>query len=119
MEQSTHRTLTLRHLIAVLLAISFLALQSAVAADNSPEREQLASLERQLDMIDRLVDHAASIAPQDRARYHFDYAQLREDVKRVHAGVQDYLVPQRAQPRDLIPLASDYVRSDDKEEPSP
>ncbi|MBW6134426.1 hypothetical protein KZ847_29120, partial [Pseudomonas aeruginosa] len=34
---------------------------------------------------------------------------------------RDYLVPQRAQPRDPVPLAGDYVRRDrtDDEEPSP
>ena len=36
-------------------------------------------------------------------------------------GVQDFLVPQRAQPRDPVPLAGDYLRRDrtDDEEPSP
>jgi RAQPRD family integrative conjugative element protein len=85
------------------------------------EREQLAALARQLDLIDRLAEHAANTAPQERARYHFDYARLRADLKRVRAGLQDYLVPQRAQPRDPVPLAGDYVRRDraDDEEPSP
>ena len=84
--------------LAVLLAVSLSALQPAIA-DDTPEREQLAVL----------------------ARYHFDYARLRADMKRVRAGLQDYLAPQRAQPRDPVPLAGDYVRRDraDDEEPSP
>lgn len=106
------------------LAVSFSALQPAAAADSlASEREQLAALARQLDLIDRLAEHAANTAPQERARYHFDYAQLRADLKRVRAGLEDYLVPQRAQPRDPVPLAGDYVRrdraDDDDEEPSP
>ena len=108
--------------LAVLLAVSFSALQPAAAADSLPsEREQLAALTRQLDLIDRLAEHAANTAPQERTRYHFDYARLRTDLKRVRAGLQDYLVPQRAQPRDPVPLAGDYVRRDraDDEEPSP
>ena len=108
--------------LAVLLAVSFSALQPAVAADGvAMEREQLAVLARQLDLIDRLAEHAATTAPQARARYHFDYAQLRADLKHVRAGLQDYLVPQRAQPRDPVPLVGDYVRRDraDDEEPSP
>ena len=107
--------------LAVLLAVSLSALQPAIA-DDTPEREQLAVLARQLDLIDRLAEHAASTAPQERARYHFDYARLRADLKRVRAGLQDYLVPQRAQPRDPVPLAGDYTRSgaaSDKEAPSP
>ena len=106
--------------LAVLLAVLLSALQPAIA-DDTPEREQLAALVRQLDLIDRLAEHAAHTAPQERARYHFDYAGLRADLKRVRAGLQDYLVPQRAQPRDPVPLAGDYVRRDraDDEEPSP
>ncbi|MGB3873127.1 MAG: RAQPRD family integrative conjugative element protein [Stenotrophomonas sp.] len=106
--------------LVVLLAVSLSALQRAIA-DDAPEREQLAALARQLDLIDRIAEHAASTAPQERARYHFDYARLRADLKRVRAGLQDYLVPQRAQPRDPVPLAGDYVRHDraDDEAPSP
>lgn len=108
--------------LAVVLAVSFSTLQPAVAADSlASEREQLAALARQLDLIDRLAEHAANSAPQERARYHFDYTRLRADLKRVRAGLQDYLVPQRAQSRDLVPLVGDYVRRDraNDEEPSP
>ena len=110
---------TRRHALVAMLLVAA-GLQTAVAADNTSEREQLAALERQLELVDRLAEHAANVSPQDRARYHFDYARLREDVKRVHAGVQDYLVPQRAQPRDPVPLAGDYVRggADDGKEAS-
>ncbi|MCK9988818.1 MAG: hypothetical protein AzoDbin1_05290 [Azoarcus sp.] len=105
--------------MAVLLVVSFSAMRPAIAADDTPEREQLAALARQLDLIERIAEHATNIAPQSRSRYHFDYARLRTDLKRVRAGVQDYLVPQRAQPRDPVPLTGDYVRHDGREESSP
>lgn len=116
-----------RHAVAALLAALLLAaagLQPAVAADaadNAAEREMLAAVTRQLELLDRLAERGATTAPQERARYHFDYARLRADLKRVRAGLQDYLVPQRAQPRDPVPLAGDYVRRDraDDEESSP
>ena len=104
--------------LVVLLTVSLSALQPAIA-DDTPEREQLAALARQLDLIDRLAEHAATTAPQARARYHFDYARLRADLKRVRTGVQDFLVPQRAQPRDPVPMAGAYLRRDEQEEPSP
>ena len=85
--------------------------QSAIAADNTAEREQLAALTRQLDLVDRLVEQAAKLSPSDQARYHFDYGRLRDDIQHVRTGVQDYLVPQRAQPRDPLPLMGDYTRS--------
>ena len=121
MGHSNRRTSALPAL-AVVLAVPFSALQPAVAADGlASEREQLAALARQLDLIDRLAEHGANTAPQERARYHFDYVRLHADLQRVRAGLQDYLVPQRAQPRDPVPLAGDYVRRDrtDDEEPSP
>ena len=108
---------------ALLLAAA--GLQPAIAADasdNAAEREMLAAVTRQLELLDRLAEHAATTAPQERARYHFDYARLRADLQRIRAGVQDYLVPQRAQPRDPVALTGDYTRSriaDDKEAPSP
>jgi len=107
--------------LALALTITLAGASPASAGDASAEYEQLATLARQLDLIDRLAEHAASTAPQARARYHFDYARLRADLTRVRTGVQDYLVPQRAQPRDPVPLAGDYVRRDraDDEGPSP
>ena len=107
--------------LALALTIALASASPASADDASAEHEQLAALARQLNLIDRLAEHAAHTAPQERARYHFDYAQLRADLERVRAGLQDYLVPQRAQPRDPVPLAGDYVRRDraDDEEPSP
>ncbi|MBK3805074.1 RAQPRD family integrative conjugative element protein [Stutzerimonas stutzeri] len=107
--------------LALALITALAGASPASAGDASAEHEQLAALARQLDLIDRLAEHATTTAPQARARYHFDYARLRADLKRVRAGLQDYLVPQRAQPRDPVPLAGDYVHRDraDDEEPSP
>lgn len=108
-----------RRTACAVLACLLLGSTPVIAADSSLEHEQLAVLARQLDLIDRLAEHAATTAPQARARYHFDYARLRADLKRVRTGVQDFLVPQRAQPRDPVPLAGDYLRRDEQAEPSP
>ena len=107
--------------LALALTIALAGASPASAGDATAEHEQLAALARQLNLIDRLAEHAANTAPQERARYYFDYVRLRTDLQRVRAGLQDYLVPQRAQPRDPVPLAGDYVRRDrtDDEEPSP
>jgi RAQPRD family integrative conjugative element protein len=105
------------------LAVSLAVLRPAHAADDAPQREQLAVFTRQIELADRLANHladqAASTASPERARYHFDYARLRADLQRIRAGVRDYLVPQRAQPRDPEPLTGDYVRRDERQEPSP
>lgn len=94
-----------------LLAMLLAAGQPATASDDAIEREQLAALVRQIDLIDRQAEHAAHTASQQRARYHFDHARLREDLQRVRAGLQDYLTPPRAQPRDPVELSGDYRQS--------
>ena len=124
MVPTCRRTSTCLRSMAMLpltLVASFSTLCPAHAADDASERERLAALARQLNLIDRLAEHAANTAPQERARYHFDYVRLHADLQRVRAGLQDYLVPRRAQPRDPVPLAGDYARRDraDDEEPTP
>ena len=114
MGQSCRRTSTWLRSMAVLplaFAAAFSALRPAHAADDTPEREHLAALTRVLDLTDRLAEHAANTAPQERARYHFDHARLRKDLQRVRAGIQDYLTPPRAQPRDSVELSGDYRQS--------
>lgn len=121
MLQTGSRACGRRHWMPLLLVVALSAWLPAIAAEDAIEHEQLTALVRQLDLTDRLAEHAANTAPRVRNRYHFDYARLRADLMRVRAGLQDYLVPQRAQPRDPVPLAGDYVRRDrtDDEEPSP
>lgn len=97
--------------LALVLAVALTNATPASAGDASPEHAQLATLARQLDLIDRLAEHAAHTAPQQRARYHFDHARLREDLQRVRTGIQDYLTPPRAQPRDPVELSGDYHQS--------
>ena len=126
MEQTRRRIGTWPRATAALplvLAFSVAVVRPAMASDGALEREQLAALARQIELADRLANHladqAASTALPERARYRFDYARLRADLKRIRVGVQDYLVPQRAQPRDPVPLTGDYVRRDERQEPSP
>ncbi len=95
---------------AMLLLVVLLPLQSTLADDNALEREKLAALVRQLDLVNRLADQAAAASSGEPARYHFDYVRLREDLQGVRAGVNDYLAPQRAQPRDPAPLTGSYTR---------
>ena len=126
MGQTCRNTSARPRLMAVqtwALAVSLAVLRPAHAADDAPQREQLAVFTRQIELADRLANHladqAASTASPERARYHFDYARLRADLQRIRAGVRDYLVPQRAQPRDPEPLTGDYVRRDERQESSP
>ena len=64
------------------------------------------------DQIERQVSVApqAATAPQ---RYHFDPEQLIDDVRRIRAGIDAYLTPERAQPRnlqDVSPISGNDTR---------
>ncbi|MGB3749183.1 MAG: RAQPRD family integrative conjugative element protein [Rhodanobacter sp.] len=102
----------------LLLACLLVGPAPALAADAASEHAQLAALVRQLDMLDRLAEHSATLPRPDGSRYHFDYARLREDIEHVRAGIQDYLTPQRAQPRDPVALLGGY-RQEPTEEDAP
>ncbi|EIU1655459.1 MULTISPECIES: RAQPRD family integrative conjugative element protein [Gammaproteobacteria] len=110
MGQTNYRT-SACPLLAALLVMLLAAGQPASASDDAIEREQLAALVRQIDLIDHQAEYAVLTAQQQRARYHFDHARLREDLQRVRAGIQDYLTPPRAQPRDPVELSGDYRQS--------
>ena len=102
---STHR---LSALLVVLWAMS----SGASATDPDRHRQNLASALRQLDLLDRfLVTVSSTYQPSPAERYHFDHFRLREDLQRMRAGIQAYLSPRRAQPREPEPLAGDYLLS--------
>lgn len=90
-----------RRRLAVLAWVCMQPLAWVDDAHLSPLVRQLESLERQA------AGHAARVA-QSGGRYHFDYVRLHEDLGRIRNGVQDYLTPARAQPRDAAELHGDY-----------
>lgn len=102
--RAAHRGVPLLLATALTGGLPLLAL-----AESPAQRQELAAALRQLDALERTVAHSAaqsSIMPGE--RYHFDYPRLQADLVRVRAGLQDYLTPSRAQPRDLSELAGDY-----------
>lgn len=89
-------------------------------AASAHEQNQLGMTLQQLDTIEHLVTQA-QIASSDESteRYRFDYPRLTQDIQRVRQGVQDYLSPSRAQPRDPSELVGDYRLDTPPEELSP
>ena len=74
------------------------------------EPSSLAVLLRQLDLIERLAEDSSRLPRDDSSRYHFDYQRFHDDVQRMRQGIRDHQSPQRAQPRDPLPLQGDYRR---------
>ncbi|VVM80020.1 hypothetical protein PS664_02237 [Pseudomonas fluorescens] len=95
------------------LGWALLAPLTALAADDST---QLALVLRQLDAIERTAQRSSVQTHTSALRYHFDYQRLHQDIQRVRVGIQHFLSPQRAQPRDSVALIGDYR---DPQEPAP
>lgn len=92
----------------LVLGISLVGLVQPSFAGSEIEREQLQLVLKQLAIIDSLVMQAD--ASQQSDRYRLDYEQLRADVRAVKSGIEGYLTPGRAQPRDLNALSGQYRR---------
>ncbi|MGL6158950.1 RAQPRD family integrative conjugative element protein [Microbulbifer sp.] len=73
------------------------------------QRQELAATLHQLNALERFVKQSATSNPVVTGkRYHFDYPRLLADLARVRAGIQDYLEPSHAQPRDPDALIGEY-----------
>ncbi|MBU9443771.1 type III effector Hop protein [Burkholderia multivorans] len=111
-------TLTMTRRLASALAMAVATCISggpsrAYADDTASESAHLASIERQLDAIDRLATQGEQLTDSDSTHEHFDYARLHADIARVREGIQDYLSPRRPLPRDPSTLVGHYrVRTD-------
>ncbi|MCD7038826.1 MULTISPECIES: RAQPRD family integrative conjugative element protein [Pseudomonas] len=84
------------------------------------EQAQLSLVQRQLDIIERLATRAEAANPSESIeRYRFDYPRLIQDIQRIRQGVQGYLSPSRAQPRDPHEMVGDYRLDTPQAEASP
>lgn len=89
-------------------------------AASAREQDQFNLIQQQLDAIERLAARAkATRTSEPNERYRFDYPRLTQDIQRIHQGVQDYLSPSRAQPRDPGELIGDYRLDTPPAEPAP
>lgn len=78
-------------------------------AASGHEQDQLSLVQQQLDIIERLSTRAeVASTSEPNERYRFDYPRLSQDIQRIRQGVQDYMSPSRAQPRDPAELVGDY-----------
>lgn len=96
--------------ITGLVLLTFLASAAAQAS----EKDELASVQRQLDQVQASFERArvaaAQADPADRGRFFFDYRQATSDLNTIRRGIDRYLEPSRAQPRDPSFVAGNYRR---------
>jgi len=109
MVASTRQRAAHRGVLPLLVTALLLGQSPTASAESPAQRQELAATLRQLDALERNISDSAAHAPvQPGERYHFDYPRLLADLARVRTGIQAYLTPSRAQPRDLSELAGDY-----------
>lgn len=93
-----------------LMALALLAGQPACAA----EKDELASAQRLLVQVQAALERARVAAvqtdPAERGRFFFDYRRATADLSTIDAGIDRYLAPSRAQPRDAGSVAGNYRR---------
>ena len=103
-----------------LLLFSLAIVDGSSYAASAHEQEQLSLVQQQLDTLERLATRAeAARTLEPIERYRFDYPRLTQDIQRIRQGVQSYLFPSRAQPRDPSELVGDYRLDTPIAEPSP
>lgn len=90
-------------LIGTILPVQF------AMADADSERETLARIAHELQVVKPLVDQAAAQANPD-ARIRFQYNWLQQDLDRIRFGIQDHINTPRSEPRTFPPLRGDYRR---------
>ncbi|WPN21726.1 integrative conjugative element protein, RAQPRD family [Pseudomonas marginalis] len=104
--------------ICCLLVLT--TLNSGSYAASAHEQDQLSLILQQLDTIEHLAARAQTASSAESTeRYHFDYPRLTQDIQRIRQGVQGYLSPSRAQPRDPREMVGDYRLDTPSAEPSP
>lgn len=91
----------------ILLVFSMFSVPLMVSA---AEKDELALALRQLDQVQSALERAKTVAVQDQSdgRFFFDYEQATRDLKIIKQGIETYLQPSRAQPRDRGALVGQY-----------
>lgn len=101
--------LTCRLLLTGLIAACGCGLPIAHAlATSASEHSNLVIMIRQLNALEDTARRSAQVADEPGQRYFFDYPRLAADIERIRHGLENYLTPSRAQPRDPVELSGSY-----------
>lgn len=92
----------------ITIVISLFITSSALAAPLT-EREELTLSLNQLSQIEASLNRAQQSARTGiNERYYFDYLRIHGDITTLRRGIEHYLTPARAQPRDTATLVGQY-----------
>ncbi|WP_256557770.1 RAQPRD family integrative conjugative element protein [Pseudomonas sp. AP42] len=82
---------------------------SHATAASASEQANLDVMIRQLNALEDTARRSAQVAYEPGKRYFFDYQRLAGDIARIRHGLEGYLTPTRAQPRDPVELSGQYT----------
>ena len=102
------------------LLFALIMTQGSSHAASAYEQEQIHLIQQHFDVIEHLAARARTkVTTEPNERFRFDYSRLIQDIQRIRQGMQSYLSPTRAQPRDPDELVGDYRLDTPPAEPSP
>lgn len=81
------------------------------AAASASEQANLEVMIRQLNALEDTARRSAQVADEPGKRYYFDYQRLAGDIERIRHGLEGYMTPSRAQPRDPADISGDYTKT--------
>ena len=94
---------------SLLSIIVLLFSNTTASAAPLTEREELTLSLSQLTQIEASLHRAQQSARTSiNERYYFDYPRIHGDITTLRSGIEHYLTPARAQPRDTATLTGQY-----------
>ena len=99
-------------LTAALLCTPVLSTNTQ-AAGTASEQANVEVMIRQLNALEAVAQRSVDLPKDSAQRYHLDYPRLVSDIARIRQGLQDYMSPSRAQPRDPVEISGQYNVSGD------
>ena len=97
--------------------LTVLALACSAHAAPTSEQASLALVLTQLDQMQSTLQRAQAQADEaPTARFFFDYSQASVDIQVMRNGINNYLTPTRAQPRNMAGLSGLYRREGSSDE---
>ncbi|SHN14398.1 integrative conjugative element protein, RAQPRD family [Pseudomonas asturiensis] len=96
------------------LLCSSLSSTDTLAAGTASEQANIEVMIRQLNALEAVAQRSLDLPKESSQRYHLDYPRLVSDIARIRQGLQDYMSPSRAQPRDPVEISGQYTIGGDR-----
>lgn len=96
-------------LLIVVMLSAYAVPPTNANATPTAENANITVMLRQLNALEETAQRSAQTSADTSQRYSFDYQRLAEDIARIRHGINDYLSPHRAQPRDPVELSGSYT----------